>query len=680
NTNNAALTNLAAVAADSEGNPYVTGYTTDALFPITKGAYASTCAADTRSGANYCDNTVFITKLNSTGTAYEWSTFLNPTQSNASSADSNAIVLDAKGNVYIYGDSGTGTIPAVNPVTQYPNFWYQPYAFISVLDPTGSTVLFSSQIAPSGNQVSAPASMHNGLALDSSGNMYMVGMTHATEGYSIGSTNLTAWPTTTGTYSTATTGTGPIPFFGKISPVLLTSTTTLGVSPTTATTDQSVVFNITVAGTTGSPVPTGSVDLNYTTSTNSTPTLLETVQLSDTGTGTYTTTSLDAGAYTFTAVYSGDTNYDTSTSATQTLTITAAAAATKTVAAISPSSGLVYGQAATLSATVTQTSGTGTPSGSVVFSEGSISLGTGTLNGSGVATVQAVLPAGSGAITAVYAGTSTDPGSTGTSATFTVAQAPLTVTAANATRVVGAANPTFTGTVTGVVNNDSLTASYSTTATASSPAGTYPIVPAITGTNIADYNMTLVNGTLTVTAVPPAPDFSIALTPASGSVADGSSSKVTVTITPTNGFNAATSLSCTGLPADAACSFNPASVTPNGAAATSTLTISTDGAKTAGIWPLTGSSLPSRIKWTLYALGGISFMLIGWIGFTTRKIRQQWIRYVTLLILCFAVVGGVLGCGASSAPETHPGTYAITVQATSGSTTHTATYNMTVSK
>jgi MBG domain (YGX type) len=53
-----------------------------------------------------------------------------------------------------------------------------------------------------------------------------------------------------------------------------------------------------------------------------------------------------------------------------------------------------------------------------------------------------------------------------------VAMAPLTVKAANVSRVIGAANPTLTGTVTGTVNNDVLTASYTTTATAGSPAGT----------------------------------------------------------------------------------------------------------------------------------------------------------------------------------------------------------------
>ena len=82
--------------------------------------------------------------------------------------------------------------------------------------------------------------------------------------------------------------------------------------------------------------------------------------------------------------------------------------------------------------------------------------------------------------------------------TLTVGQASLTVTAANATRIYGAANPTFTGTYTGAVNGDTFTVGGSSVATASSPVGTYPIVPTATGTNLGNYTVVYVNGTLTV--------------------------------------------------------------------------------------------------------------------------------------------------------------------------------------
>jgi hypothetical protein len=84
---------------------------------------------------------------------------------------------------------------------------------------------------------------------------------------------------------------------------------------------------------------------------------------------------------------------------------------------------------------------------------------------------------------------------------FLVTPAPLTATANNATRAYGAANPAFSGTVTGAVAGDSFTETFTTPATANSSPGTYPIVPAVTGTNLTNYTVTIVNGTLTVTAV-----------------------------------------------------------------------------------------------------------------------------------------------------------------------------------
>ena len=67
---------------------------------------------------------------------------------------------------------------------------------------------------------------------------------------------------------------------------------------------------------------------------------------------------------------------------------------------------------------------------------------------------------------------------TSNNGTLTVTHAPLTVTAANATRAFGDPNPAFTGIITGIKNGDNITATYSTTATATSPVGTYPITPA----------------------------------------------------------------------------------------------------------------------------------------------------------------------------------------------------------
>ena len=88
--------------------------------------------------------------------------------------------------------------------------------------------------------------------------------------------------------------------------------------------------------------------------------------------------------------------------------------------------------------------------------------------------------------------------------TLTVLPAPLTVTAANATRRYGDLDPPFTGTIVGIKNNDNITATYASTATRTSPVGTYPIIPTLvdpTG-KLSNYIVTIKNGTLTITASP----------------------------------------------------------------------------------------------------------------------------------------------------------------------------------
>jgi hypothetical protein len=86
--------------------------------------------------------------------------------------------------------------------------------------------------------------------------------------------------------------------------------------------------------------------------------------------------------------------------------------------------------------------------------------------------------------------------------TLAVTPAPLAVTASDKSRVYGDANPTLDGTLTGLKNNDNITASYSTMATVASPVGTYAIVPALadSGQKLGNYTVTVTNGTLTVTA------------------------------------------------------------------------------------------------------------------------------------------------------------------------------------
>jgi PKD repeat protein len=88
-----------------------------------------------------------------------------------------------------------------------------------------------------------------------------------------------------------------------------------------------------------------------------------------------------------------------------------------------------------------------------------------------------------------------------TNGTLTITPAPLTISANNQNTVVGAPLPTFTASYQGLVNGDTVASlttppSFSTTATTSSPVGTYPIT--VTGATDANYTITFTPGTLTV--------------------------------------------------------------------------------------------------------------------------------------------------------------------------------------
>ncbi|MFN0120104.1 MAG: MBG domain-containing protein [Blastocatellia bacterium] len=122
-------------------------------------------------------------------------------------------------------------------------------------------------------------------------------------------------------------------------------------------------------------------------------------------------------------------------------------------------------------------------------------------------------PAVAGSAAGTYAITPTlaDPGGrlgnydvTITNGTLTVNKARLTITAAAATRVYGAANPVLAGSIVGLLNNDNITASYSTTAVTASAAGQYPIVPAAVDPTdrLANYDLSVTNGALTVSRAP----------------------------------------------------------------------------------------------------------------------------------------------------------------------------------
>ncbi|HEY6007096.1 MAG TPA: MBG domain-containing protein, partial [Geobacteraceae bacterium] len=277
-----------------------------------------------------------------------------------------------------------------------------------------------------------------------------------------------------------------------------------------------------------------------------------------------TVTILSAGTTTITASQSGDNNFNAAQSVSQTLTV---AKALLTVTATNASR--VYGSA--------------NPTLGAIYS-GFVNTDTQAVLGgapSVTTTATPATPAGNSTITAAI-GTLTAANYTFAFAngTLTITKAPLTVTPADASRVYGAADPTFTASYTGFVNGDteavvSGSPAFATTATAASPVGSYPIVTTVGSLGAANYGFVFSTATLTVTkanqsiSFPPIPaktygdaPFSLAAAATSGlpvsytssnpAVATVSGSTVTIlsagttTITASQGgdgnFNAATNI------------------------------------------------------------------------------------------------------------------------------------------
>jgi hypothetical protein len=127
--------------------------------------------------------------------------------------------------------------------------------------------------------------------------------------------------------------------------------------------------------------------------------------LDGSGQATYSTIGLALGSHSITATYATDGNFNASTSSTLTQTVNKASSSVTVSSSANPSN---TGQSVTFTATVSAVApGSGTPTGTVTFKDGSTTLGSGTLNGPGQASYSiSTLMVGSHSITATYGGDS----------------------------------------------------------------------------------------------------------------------------------------------------------------------------------------------------------------------------------------------------------------------------------
>ncbi len=167
-------------------------------------------------------------------------------------------------------------------------------------------------------------------------------------------------------------------------------------------------------------------------------------------------------------------------------------------------------------------------------------------------------------------------------------------------------------------------------------------------------------------------NFGFSTSSSVATVANDANTSLTLAVAPINGFSGPVTFTCSGLPANSTCTFSAPTltVTPN-TSATETLTISTGGDKASNEFaPFHHSG-----KGSYAALAFMPFACV--LLFAGRKRFKISPKLMILLIGALSATT-LIGCGSSSNTTTPAGTEAITVTATSGAMSHTATVNLTV--
>lgn len=148
------------IAVDVSQNAYITGWTDSENFPITSDTYRNT-------SGGYRD--AFIAKLNASGNGLIYSTYLG-----GSNYDSgNAIAVNTSGSVYITGCTNSTNFPTISAA--YGNYagGYHD-AFVAKLNASGSSLVYSTYLGGNNDDVGY------GIAIDTSGNAYITGITWST--------------------------------------------------------------------------------------------------------------------------------------------------------------------------------------------------------------------------------------------------------------------------------------------------------------------------------------------------------------------------------------------------------------------------------------------------------------------------------------------------------------------
>jgi hypothetical protein len=185
------------IAVDSAGNAYVVGWTQATSFPT----------MDPIQAANAGSGDAVVSKLNSTGSALIYSTYLGGSENDGASR----IAVDSEGNAYVVGWTQSTNFPTVNPF-QAANGGAECNcynAFVAKINPEGSALIYSTYLGGTDND-----DFGYGIAVDGGGNAYVAGSALTTD-----------FPVTSGAFqTTAPAGGGFVSKFNSAGSALVYST------------------------------------------------------------------------------------------------------------------------------------------------------------------------------------------------------------------------------------------------------------------------------------------------------------------------------------------------------------------------------------------------------------------------------------------------------------------------
>ncbi|HEY2822860.1 MAG TPA: SBBP repeat-containing protein [Candidatus Acidoferrum sp.] len=643
------------IAVDTSFNAYITGQTTSTDFPVTASAFQSALKGTA--------GNAFVSRVDTTtANNLVYSTYLGGTATSSGSGDiGTAIAIGPSSNVFVTGNTAATDFPVTTGVFQAAPRNTNETTFVARLDTTKSnaaSLVYATYLGGS-SQDSAAA-----IATDASGNAYVAGSTQSSD-----------FPVIAGapqfTRITSNRELGYLSVLNSTGSALSFSTYfggTTGDAVTGIGLDGVTPPNIYIAGVTASsdfPVTTGAFQTTFKTGAafvaRLTPGLATGVVLSPSTLNfgkqvvgvtsqpfivtlaNLTGSALTVSKFSFIGANGADFEEANSNCGVVAIGATCSIAVTFTPSITGTETATMSVMDSDPSTPQTiQLIGTGTAPASPVFltpnpvNFGNQGIGTTsaaqtvTLRNTSTGAVNNIVVSITGASASLFAKTSSCPATLAAGASCTI-------------------SVTFTPTVTGTVN--------ATLSVADSFAG-------------SPQTATL-NGTGTTTT----PDFTIAASPVSTTVAAGSPVNVTVAVIGLNSFTDSVALTCSGTPAGSTCTLNPTSVTPTPTGATSAATITTT-VRTTPVTPAMTLRIGPRSTPGIWnaALGlvALSLAFFVWVVRQMGTARKLAWTFAVLLTLSLTSCSGLPTTG------TPAGTYTITITGTSGALTHAATVTLTV--